>query len=73
MDPKLTILFCLIGTIIGLSHFGGEQPNKLKRQSDRTSVYPRKDNDRAAVEATQVASRPKIAPIKADRGQTNRG
>jgi hypothetical protein len=34
MDPKLTILFCLIGTIIGLSHLSGENLTKLKRQID---------------------------------------
>ena len=72
MDPKLTILFCLIGTIIGLSHFSGEESTKLKRQADGTSEYLRMD-DRTAAEAPQVASRPVNAPIKADRGQTNRG
>jgi hypothetical protein len=72
MEPKLTILFCHIGTIIGLSHFSGEQPAKLKRQPDQTSGYLRMD-DRAATEAPQMASRPVNAPIKADRGQVNRG
>ena len=72
MDPKLTILFSLIGTIIGLSHFSGEEPSKLKRQLDRTSEYLRVD-DRTAAEASQVASPPVNAAIKADRGQTNRG
>jgi hypothetical protein len=72
MDPKLTILFCLIGTIIGLSHFNGEEPSKLKRQLDRTSEYLRVDNHTIA-EAPQVASLPVNAAIKADRGQTNRG
>jgi hypothetical protein len=72
MEPKLTILFCLIGTIISLSHFSGEEPTKLKGQADRTSEYLRMD-DRTATEARQVVSRAKIAPINADRGQTNRG
>ena len=73
MNPKLTILFCLIGTIIGLSHFSGEEPTKLNRQPDRTSGHLRMDGDRAAAEAPQVASRPVNAPINSDRGQTNRG
>ena len=30
MDPKLTILFCLIGTIIGLSHFSGERTDQIE-------------------------------------------
>jgi hypothetical protein len=32
MDPKLTILFLLIGTIIGLSRHGDENLAKMKRQ-----------------------------------------
>ena len=32
MDPKLTILYCLIGIIIGFSHLSGEKLGKLKRQ-----------------------------------------
>jgi hypothetical protein len=32
MDPKLTILCLLIGTIIGLSHHGDENLAKMKRQ-----------------------------------------
>ena len=31
MDPKLTLLFLLIGTIIGLSHLNYEDLTKLKR------------------------------------------
>ena len=72
MEPKLTILFCLIGTIIGLSHFGGEESAKFKRHTNGTSEYLRVD-DRTAAEAPQVVSRPVNAPIKADRGQINRG
>jgi hypothetical protein len=72
MDPKLTILFCLIGTIIGLSHFSGEESTKLKRQPDRTSRYLRMDN-RAAAESPQVASRPIDASIKAESGLSDRG
>ena len=30
MDPKLTILFMLIGTIISLSHLGDENLAKIK-------------------------------------------
>jgi hypothetical protein len=30
MDPKLTMLFMLIGTIISLSHLGGENSAKIK-------------------------------------------
>lgn len=30
MDPKLTMLFMLIGTIISLSHVGDENPTKIK-------------------------------------------
>jgi hypothetical protein len=30
MDPKLTILFMLIGTIISLSHLGDENLAKMK-------------------------------------------
>ena len=32
MDPKLTILYCLIGIVIGFSHPSGEKLGKLKRQ-----------------------------------------
>ena len=32
MDPKLTILFMLIGTIISLSYFGDENLAKTKRR-----------------------------------------
>jgi hypothetical protein len=67
MEPKLTILFCLIGTIIGLSHLSGEDSTKLKRQPDQTSEYLRMD-DRTTVEPKQVASRPISATIKAGRG-----
>lgn len=31
MDPKLTILFLLIGTIIGLSHLNEETVGRLKQ------------------------------------------
>jgi hypothetical protein len=34
MDPKLTMLFLLIGTIIGLSHFNYENLAKMKRGFD---------------------------------------
>jgi hypothetical protein len=67
MDPKLSVLFCLIDTVIGLSHFSGEEPSKLKRQADGTSEY------RAAAEEPQVAPQPIESSIKADRSQTNRG
>jgi hypothetical protein len=72
MDPKLTILFCLIGTIIGLSHFGGEEPTKLKRQIDGTSEYLRVD-DHTAAEAPRMASRPVNATLKADGSLSSRG
>lgn len=32
MDPKLTILYCLIGIVIGFSHLSGEKLGELKRQ-----------------------------------------
>ena len=35
MDPKLTMLFVLIGTIIGLSHLGRENLTKMKSKFDR--------------------------------------
>ena len=34
MDPKLTMLFVLIGTIIGLSHLSHETLTKVKREFD---------------------------------------
>ncbi len=34
MDPKLTVLFLLIGTIIGRSHLNYEDETKMKRRSD---------------------------------------
>jgi hypothetical protein len=34
MDPKLTMLFLLIGTIIGLSHLNRENPTKMKSEFD---------------------------------------
>jgi hypothetical protein len=37
MDPKLTMLFLLIGTIIGLSHYGDENVAERKRQLDGRS------------------------------------
>jgi hypothetical protein len=35
MDPKLAILFLLISTVIGLSHFGGAPEDGMRRQSIR--------------------------------------
>jgi hypothetical protein len=32
---KLIVLFLLIGSVIGLSHFSGENPTKMKRKSRR--------------------------------------
>jgi hypothetical protein len=32
MDPKLTILFMLIGVIIGLSHLGDDTFGRMRRQ-----------------------------------------
>jgi hypothetical protein len=32
MDPKLTILFLLIGTVIALSHFGEGKLDRVRRQ-----------------------------------------
>jgi len=32
MDPKLTILFILIGAVIGLSHLGEENLGRVRRQ-----------------------------------------
>jgi len=34
MDPKLTMLFFLFGTIIGLSHLNYENLTKMKRGFD---------------------------------------
>jgi hypothetical protein len=34
MDPKLTVLFLLIGSIIGLSHLSSEAMIKMKRKFD---------------------------------------
>jgi hypothetical protein len=34
MDPKLTILFLLFGTIIGLSHLSSENLTKMKSEFD---------------------------------------
>jgi hypothetical protein len=34
MDAKLTMLFLLIGTIIGLSHLSRENLAKMKREID---------------------------------------
>jgi hypothetical protein len=34
MDPKLTMLFLLIGSIIGLSHLSLEAMAKIKREFD---------------------------------------
>jgi hypothetical protein len=38
MDPKLTILFMLIGTIISLSHLGDENLTKIKHGLDAVSA-----------------------------------
>jgi len=35
MDPKLAILFLLIGAVVGLSHFGDASDDVLRRQSVR--------------------------------------
>ena len=32
MDPKLTILFMLIGAVIGLSHLSDEKLGRMRRQ-----------------------------------------
>lgn len=32
MDPKLTILFMLIGAVIGLSHLSDENLGRVRRQ-----------------------------------------
>jgi hypothetical protein len=32
MDPKLTILFLLIGTVIGLSHLSEENLDRVRRR-----------------------------------------
>ena len=32
MDPKLTILFLLIGCVIGLSHLNEENMGRMRRQ-----------------------------------------
>jgi len=32
MDPKITILFMLIGAVIGLSHLSEENLDRLRRQ-----------------------------------------
>lgn len=32
MDPKLTILFMLIGAVIGLSHLNDEKLGRMRRQ-----------------------------------------
>jgi|PersoiStandDraft_1058852.scaffolds.fasta_scaffold04865_3 hypothetical protein len=34
MDPKLTMFFLLVGTIIGLSHLSRENLTKMKREFD---------------------------------------
>jgi hypothetical protein len=36
---KLIVLFLLIGSVIGLSHFSGENPTKMKRKSRRQCVW----------------------------------
>lgn len=32
MDPKIAILFMLIGAVIALSHLGDANPGRLRRQ-----------------------------------------
>jgi hypothetical protein len=32
MDPKLTLLFLLIGTVVGLSHLSEENLTRMRRQ-----------------------------------------
>jgi hypothetical protein len=32
MDPKLTLLFLLMGTIVGLSHLGDDNFTRMRRQ-----------------------------------------
>jgi hypothetical protein len=32
MDPKLTLLFLLIGTVVGLSHLNEENLTRMRRQ-----------------------------------------
>jgi hypothetical protein len=32
MDPKLALMFLLIGTVIGLSRLGHENPDAMRRQ-----------------------------------------
>ena len=32
MDPKLTLLFLLIGTIVGFSHLSDESLSRMRRQ-----------------------------------------
>jgi hypothetical protein len=32
MDPKLTLLFLLIGTIVGLSHLSDDSLSRMRRQ-----------------------------------------
>jgi hypothetical protein len=34
MDPKLAVLFLLVGSIIGLSHHSSEATTKMKREFD---------------------------------------
>ena len=50
MDPKLTILFCLIGTIIGLSHLSRERLTKMKSKFDGQhwwDIVPRRRSRRS--------------------------
>jgi hypothetical protein len=32
MDPKLTLLFLLIGTVVGLSHLSDDSLSRMRRQ-----------------------------------------
>jgi hypothetical protein len=32
MDPKLTLLFLLIGTVVGLSHLSDDNLSRMRRQ-----------------------------------------
>ena len=33
MDPKLTLLFLLIGTVVGLSHLSDDSLSRMRRQA----------------------------------------
>jgi len=42
MDPKITTLFILIGTIVTLSYVGNENLGKIKRRFDSRVWYHRR-------------------------------